>query len=475
MPLDLRLSDLRLPRIATIRLDGASRILREITSRNVASATQGVESRQFKNRKEQMKQRLMSRDSNISFDQATDEIGREGILLSLYLEYATRSDAPWLPAFDDSVASLVLGQNGRDWHSGRRRRAIQLFFTHFEQLPALRLLINRILESQETLNGNGSASGVIWHRHRARIFAADGPEKVASAARSGESLVELMDRFVVPREGRFSARLKECYLLAGLETTELGNGQEVLQQLEAIRSLRYEDGVPLGAAALRIMTRRVLESGGEWKGDWADWILRLGCDPALPPTSEPFGRWWGCWHPTRAELECAQRALNRKTLEYFIQFLEASLTGTSGYDQFEARAGFLRWLDDTRKILRFKLLLHPHAFQSLPSTYRQQKHRVSRIEGAAQGTSVIVMECIDEVWIVEGTHSFAIRAFRNRFPLPEVFTESRSAYLYSKFTQGPMHRYTCAGIWKAHIGDWVSDLLGQMQWKFHIEPPWRYR
>ena len=471
MPLELRLNDLTLPRIATIRLDGAIRSLHEIATRNPP----GRESEPFTNRKEEMRQRLIKRGKSGSFEQATDEDGRERLLLSLYLEYATRSDAPWLPAFDEYIANSVLGENGRLWHAGRRRQATQLFFTHFDQLPALNVLCRRNLESYEALDPPVSDLGAVWHQYRALIFATDGPQRITRVASERETLAELMDRFAVPKEGRFSARLKECYLLTRLEGIELGQGQEILQQLEAIRSLQYEAGVPLGAAALRIMTRRVLASRGEWKGDWADWILRLGCDPALPHTSEPFGKWWGCWHPTRAELECAQRALNRKTLEFFIQYLEASLSGTSGYDQFEARAGFLRWLDDSRNIIRFKLLLHPRAYQDVPKEYRQQRHRVAKIEGSGQGASIVVMECIDDVWIAEGTHSFAIRAFRRCFPVPEVFQENRSYYNYNSFTQGEMHRDSCTGIWKPHMGDWINDLFYQMKQKFHIEPPWQYR
>ncbi len=113
------------------------------------------------------------------------------------------------------------------------------------------------------------------------------------------------------------------------------------------------------------MTRRVLESRGEWKGDWPDWILRLGCDPSLPPTGAIFREWWGCWHPTREELECAQRAVNRQTLEYFIQFLELSLRENRGAEQFKARAEFLRWLDDSRKIIRFKTCLASARFRQI--------------------------------------------------------------------------------------------------------------
>ena len=289
------------------------------------------------------------------------------------------------------------------------------------------------------------------------------------AAKSGETLTELIVRFALPKEGRFSARLKESFLLTRLETVGLGEGQDILEELETIRDLPYQGGVPLGAAALRIMIRRVLNAGGDWRGDWAGWILRLGCDPALPTTSAVFGKWWGCWHPTHDELTCAQRAVSRMTLEYFIKFLEQSLSGTVGQDQFESRAGFLRWLDDTGKIRRFRLLLHPRAFQALPIAYRQQRHRVAQIEGATQGASIIVMECTEGIWIVEGTHSFAIRVFRKDFPLPEVFLENRRSFNYSSFTQEQMHRDTCVGIWKRHMGNWLPDLLWQIRYRFRVE------
>jgi hypothetical protein len=94
---------------------------------------------------------------------------------------------------------------------------------------------------------------------------------------------------------------------------------------------------------------------------------------------------------------------------------------------------------------------------------------VSQIDGSGQGTSVIVIECTDDIWIVEGTHSFAIRVFRKDFPLPEVFLENRRSFSYSSFTQGAMHRNTCTGIWKPHMGNWLPDLLWQIRYNFRVE------
>ena len=462
MHLELRLREIPAPIISTRQLDAAVQTLQRITSR-----ADGAESIHFRNLKEELKQRLMNPNPAATFEQTTAVVGRERLLLSLYLEYTGRSDTAWLPPFDETIAESVLGTDGAEWHSGRRRQAVQLFFTHFDALPALDDLCYRLLQSFADSESHASSAVNVWHQNPATIFAIDGPQKVANAAKKGETLTELMARFALPEEGRFSARLKESFLLTRLELVELGEGQKILEELETIRTLPYQGGVPLGAAALRIMIRRVLKAGGDWKGDWPDWILRLGCDPSL--AGNIFGEWWGCWHPTSEELDCARRAVNRQTLEYFIQFLEQSLRGKPGQDQFEARAGFLRWLEDTRKIRRFKLLLHPRAYVALPNAYRQQKQRVAQIEGSGQGTSVIVMECTDDIWIVEGTHIFAIRAFKHDFPVIEVFSENRRSYSYLSFTQEAMHRDTCTGIWKPHMGNWLPDLLSQMRYNFHIE------
>jgi hypothetical protein len=235
----------------------------------------------------------------------------------------------------------------------------------------------------------------------------------------------------------------------------------------------YEGGISLGAAALRIMTRRALKDGGEWKGVWPDWILQLGSDPALPPASDAFMQSWGCWLPTPHELACAQRALNRQTLEYFIQFLDESLRGTDGYHMYEQRAYFLRRLDDTQKIQRFRLILNESAFRSLPKEYRKQAHRVARHNGSNQQASLIVMECCDEVWIVEGTHSYALRAFHKVMPLKEILdVDADNEYKFSLFTQGPMHRDTCPGIFKQHMGNWLygeTGLMRLMRSYFRIE------
>ena len=81
-----------------------------------------------------------------SFEEATNVPGRERLLLSIYREYHGKRDAKdWLPELDDRIAESILGNSGRDWSPLRRIQAALLFFDHFDQIPALSFLCDRLL------------------------------------------------------------------------------------------------------------------------------------------------------------------------------------------------------------------------------------------------------------------------------------------------------------------------------------------
>lgn len=454
-------------------LHGPIQTLREIKARCDERFGKSYGSPVFQNRKAMLRERLVRRSSTgESFSEATDELDRARLLLSIYLDELGKADAQsWLPPFDQQIALDLLGSPGTDLPFTLARQLAHLFFTHFDKLEGLLTVCQRLQDAYTRVDDKTGSQNRTWSEQREHIFSADGPAQLAKNAHRNESFTQLSKRFALPSSGRFSARLKEVLLLSQLERAEIGQGQDILKQIEPkdVRESPFEAGIPLGAAALRIMTKKVLASRGEWLGDWPDWLLRLGCDPSLPARSESFGKWWGCWHPTPAEIRCAQRAVNRQTLEYFIQFLEESLRQLGKSDQFESRAGFLRWLDDTQKIEQFKLVLHPTAFSALPQAYRQQRHRVAKLDGSGQGTSVIVMKCTDGIWIIEGTHSYAVRVFQHECPVAAIFDEIKVSYPFEVFTQGPMHRDRSRGIWKAHMSNWLPELLRQIGRQYHLE------
>lgn len=467
MHLDLRFNDLPVPRIAAIRLVGATRTLQELTSRNLARATQGVESKQFKNRKEQMKQRLMKRAKTVSFEQATDEDGRERLLLSLYLEYATRSDAPWLPSFNESVANSVLGENGRDWHAGRRRQATQLFFTHFDQLPGDGLLRLCVLLAQayECMESEGQRPVAEWRHHRNVIFSPLGPQYAARSALPEDTLPSLMERFAVPSGGRFAECLRQVFLLKAVRDCPLGKEIPALAEIEALKTERASASQLMGAAALQIMVQRVAKEGGrKWSGDWPGWITRLGCDPRHGRATAEGAKWWG-W-ATSDELRLAQQGVTGLTLRFFIDFLRRSLQGTDREPQFAMRSRFLLGLYEAGKIESARLALNWVTYERLDKQYRDV-WSVAHLSQTSDDTSMICLKCVDDVFVIEGTHSFGLRLFHQRFPIHDFWERPKRTYQDQELRVSPAE----CPVFLPHDrgGNWVDKFFYQLRRRFHIE------
>jgi len=478
---DLKIYPIREPRVGDHLIKKGLEVLKQFRGDVEDSINQVSFS---KSRIDFLVDKLKNRRDSESFELATDVVGRERLLLHLYI--ARNSKDTWLPVFTQVIAESVLGSDGRKWPSQRRWLAAQLFFIHFTELPACSYLAERLQEAYGRESTCRIETDKIWNNNSAILFKVDGPLRVASSAVDDEKTIVLLKRLSldsIPTSSFFLKKLNEEMLLGKLQTVPLGEGEEVLTEFLTysgidsaipMKELEYEGGVPLGAAALRILTKRSLQNGGEWQGCWPDWILKIGCDPSLPQNSAEFNRWWGCWQPSRDELLCAQRALNKKTLEYFLKFLDESLKGTPDYHMYERRAWFLSRLEETRKINRFRLILNNDSFNSLPSEFKKQRHMVCKHDGYSTQASVIVMECVDDVWIFEGTHSYAIRAFHKN-PPARVFFEN-NAFRFDSLTQGEMHssRVLKTGIYKPHQGDWIfggTGFLRRLVECFRVE--WR--
>jgi EH_Signature domain len=465
MYLDLRLHDLPSPRIDAIRLVGAVGILQEITNRNLMNAKQGVESRQFKDRKEQMKRRLMERGSAITFEQATNVVGRERLLLSLYLEYAERSDAPWLPRFDRSIAESVLGTDCCGWSVGRQRQATLLFFTHFKQLPeaGLGLLCEKLLEAYDLDSGTNGQVGR-WRQHRKVLFSPAGDQNVARAATKEESLSSLMERFAVPN-GRFGECLRQVFLLNALRDSPFGKEIPALAEIASIKTERASLSQLMGAAALQIMVQRVAKEGGRtWSGDWPSWITKLGCDPRHGRATGEGAKWWG-W-ATEDELSLAQQGITGLTLRFFIEFLRQSLQGTEKEAQFKLRSRFLLGLYKARKIQSARLALNWAAYQRLDQKYRDV-HNVAHLSATSDETSMICLRCMDDIFVIEGTHNFGLRMFHKIFPIRDFWKNPKQTYQGQELRISPRD----CPVYLRHDpgGRWVNQFFSALRNRFHVE------
>jgi hypothetical protein len=469
MHLDLRLKEMPAPGIGAIQLVSAVRKLQSIASRNHANATGDPKSPVYENRKEKMKQRLMERDRGVTFEQATDEDGRERLLLSLYIQYAALPDTSWLPQFDESNARSVLGENGREWNGRLRKQAALLFFTHFDQLPfaGLSQLCARLVEAYESVEHEGQGPDIQWRPHRKILFSTEGDQNVVRAAKKNEALPFLIERFAIPSEGRFVESLRRLFLLNALKVSVLGEEIPALAEIasDSIKEQRASASQLMGAAALQIMVQRVAKEGGrKWSGDWPNWIAKLGCDPRHGRANAEGAKWWG-W-ATDDELRLAQQGITGLTLRFFIEFLRRSLQETDKEPQFALRSRFLLGLYDAGKIQSARLALNWSAYQHLDRQYRDV-WTVAHLSATTDETSMICLRCVDDIYVIEGTHSFGLRMFHQDFPIPGFWERPKPTYQDRALRISPGE----CPVFLRHDqgGNWINRFFEQLRSRFHVE------
>jgi hypothetical protein len=424
----------------------------------------------FKNQLEALRERLRTRKKrNQSFEEASAVVGRERLLLQLYID--PPSEESWLPPFDIKIAESILGNDGSMWPSFRRGLAAQLFFTRFSQLPAMNVLAAKLQESYSREDTCNSPIDRTWHKFASQLFASDGPERIAASALDGESLAELIERLqlssksIKNQQADYLKCLKDVYLVSRLQRVPLGQGENVLKEFQQIKKDPYQGGVAMGAKALQIILGRVQnESEGKWPGIWSQWIVSLGCDPRFGRDNADVAKWWG-W-ASQKELILAQQGITGLTLKFFIEFLERSLDGTLKAEQFEARRDFLLQLFDARIINSARLVLNRTPLRGL-----DEKHRniwsVARLDKTTDDTSMICLECIDDIYIIEGTHSFGLRAFRKRFPISDFWIHPRNIYedKQLRISESKCDRYLRHdphGKWREHFRSWIRSL--HLEW-----------
>jgi hypothetical protein len=183
---------------------------------------------------------------------------------------------------------------------------------------------------------------------------------------------------------------------------------------------------------------------------WKQQIVTYACDPRIPSQTEQV-RWWG-WATTK-QRNIALRALTELTLRKFIALLRVSLEGTAAEGQFEKRADMLIHIFELGKVIDARLLVHENVFHTLPSQTRQVL-KPFKTSGGQQHTSFICLKCSNDLYLIEGTHSFALRGFvgENRFPIPTLWQSAPGAHFHDSRCRVPEH--TC-DIFQRHTGDWV--------------------
>jgi hypothetical protein len=473
MHLDLKLRDLPRLSLSEAMLKRPLADLIRIKTRNEERWGADSGSRVFENRKDKLRKRLQEAKNpknELEKIKAT-EVGWQRLLLSLYIE---SNGQKWLPVFDDAVALDVLGSNGVALTASRRRQVVNLFFERFDTIPALSFIATNLRSAFDNRSTAYGANEVAWKRHRKEIFQTDGPARIAKAAEKGESLQQLIERFGIPPKGVYSDSLRRIYLLKSLEDCRLGEEPDTLEGIEEAKQQPGVDAVTqfLGAAALRILVERVEREGGQkWPDGWQKWIVRLGCDPRVGRVGEGI-RWWG-W-ANDSQLRLAQQGVTGLTLKFFIQFLEQSLRGTEKEPQFALRSRFLLALFAAGKIHDTRLCLNWAQLQQMKGAMAVNeiergtyKHYVAHLSDTTDKTSMICLKCVDDIYIVEGTHTFGLRVYRGRFPIDGFWERGRKIYQDRELRVG--RDFIAHDQW----GRWVDKFFKELRSKHHLENNWR--
>jgi hypothetical protein len=222
-------------------------------------------------------------------------------------------------------------------------------------------------------------------------------------------------------------------------------------------------GLRLGAAAVQILVNRSQQENHSLVPNcWSDQLVTFACDPRIP-NNDLQSRWWG-W-ATSSEKDVAIRALSKISLEEFIRLLEKSLVGTPQGHQFPARRNLLQKLFEKGLVIDARLVISSRIYQGLNAKTREVLG--PSWLGGSQDTSFVCLRCTDDVYLIEGTHSFSLRGFigADSFPIKGYWNSAPHQYLDSQFR---VHEGKCQ-LYQRHQGRyWAWEFIQQLR-RRHIE------
>lgn len=453
------LRPLRAPRLDHRHLNNAVEALAELTEGiNPAGPAPSAD------RVEALRKRLRrGYAAGHSFDVSTDVPRRANLLLWLYLEdLASDSTRQRIPPISEAVAASILGPAGKLIRADLRRLATQLYFTHFDpvRIPCLSWLASRLSHAWHDADPERlDAAGLAWSTNAVSIFGQDAPDSVANHWHKGMTVTQLAQAWHIPEDGLFHRRLFESVILKRLRELPMSESDADLNELVIAEKAKIVwSGRELGAAAVEILINRsIAENNSLVPKDWAQLLVAYACDPRIPSQAERH-RWWG-W-ATSVQRDVAIRALSWMSLEEFIRLLEKSLVGTPQGYQFHDRRNLLEKLFKKGIVIEARLVIPQHMRGAV------DKKTLETIQpswlGGNQNTSFVCLRCIDNVFLIEGTHSFSLRGFvgADAFPIRRYWDSSPRVYGDTDFR---VHETRCP-IYQRHMGyRWVESFLDKLR------------
>jgi hypothetical protein len=242
--------------------------------------------------------------------------------------------------------------------------------------------------------------------------------------------------------------------------------QELFREIEKSKETKFRNGRTLGSCAVEILVERVIREGKErWEPSWSKQLVPFACDPRTLNLAERQ-RWWG-W-ASQEQRKAAVKALTGLNIKEFIRLLEDSLKETRNEHQFKRRSDFLLWMFSRGLIEDAKLVVHTDLYGNIDNATRRSL-QPSQSRGGGP-TSFVCLKCNSEITLIEGTHNFALRGFRNdRFPIKALWEAAPQVLEDKSFRINE----TRCDIFQPHIGEWEKKLHGKLR-DLHIEwPPYK--
>lgn len=419
---------------------------------------------------EALRTRLRRVGSNYTFEQAIQVPRLQWRLLKLYgRELPESALPPWLPALGNDMAHLMLGTSVSNWHRSRRRDVTLLYFRHFDRIEALPLISKMLLEAWTSGPEALDSDSRLWNRHADLLFAENAPERVAGEASKGESAAELLKRFRITSDGRLAEAILHQRLLGRLMKLDFGvDDPELFREIEDEKETLLHDGSNIGSRAVEFLVNATISQRKPWAPSWARQIVRVACDPRIP-NSAAQQKWW--WWATDEAKRTAIAALAGITIGEFLALLDESLSSSNQRRQFKRRKLCLLQMLEEGLILDARLVIHDSVHSNLdPSVLKSLTPGVVR--GGGHKASFICLRCIDDVFLIEGTHNFALRGFvgESRFPIRGFWTgDCGTDYQDYHFR---VTKNDC-DVYQVHSGDhWIDKLFDQLRdYPHHIHWP----
>jgi len=366
----------------------------------------------------------------------------------------TEAQEKWLPDLDSEAVRWI--EEGLERERGLRSLACltHLYFEHFGRDPEIDQRLAPILERNWSAKAAKEvpAYATRWIKARSALFHELAIDEVVRLATPGEAIEALCERLGISHDSGFRQLLHLRLLIGHLEKMPFGQAEEsVFNEIEAQRTCRVGRRY-LGARAVEVLVCRVQNKGGGWPTCWSERIVSLAGDPRRADQL-----WWG-W-ANEEQMRVARNGITALNVEIFLEHLRNSLSANS--HQWEYRERFLRdllavnWIEEVRIVIPIhqRHTLSRHLLVALQPAYVSDGSR-----------SFICFRCPDDVCIIEGTESFALRAWQSResFPLRDLFLNESARHMSRNFVRDDQ------AIWQAHQGQWISGLVDQIYSTFGL-------